>query len=264
MAQESMVVSCVTIGRLALADYRIDDLARAAGMTVRNVRAYQERGLLPAPRRSGRTSVYDETHLARLRLIGQLLDRGYTSVHIAGFITSWEAGHDLGKTLGLEAALLAPGSGEIPEEISREELIEMFGGAFEPAAFTAAEQMGVIAAVGGDRYEVRSPRLLRAGAELVGIGMPLLAVLELGAALRLRVASVADLFVSSVAPYVVGEHPPGWVPGDEDMPRIIGLVEQLRPLARVVVDEELGGALEAGIADYVAQWLSAAIGDVRG
>src|ERR1700749_2886857 len=111
-----------------MSEYRVDDLARAAGMTVRNVRAYQERGLLPAPVRRGRTSWYDETHLARLRLIGQLLDRGYTSVHIADFISTWEAGHDLGQTLGLEAALLAPASGEITEQLSLDELIAMFGG----------------------------------------------------------------------------------------------------------------------------------------
>jgi len=242
-----------------MAEYRIDDLARAAGMTVRNVRAYQERGLLHPPARKGRTSVYDETHLARLRLIGQLLSLGYTSAHIAGFISSWEAGHDLGQTLGLEAALLAPASGDIPEQLSRDELVEMFGGVVEPEAFEAAERMGVLAPLGPDRWEVRSPRLLRAGAELVAIGMPLLAVLELGGELRLRIAAVASLFVTAAGPYVVGEHPAGWVPEDADMPRIVSLVEQLRPLARVVVDEELAGALDGAIADYVAQWLSASL-----
>lgn len=257
-----MVVSYLTHREgAAVADYRIDDLARAAGMTVRNVRAYQERGLLPAPHRQGRTSVYDATHLARLRLIGQLLDRGYTSVHIADFIANWEAGHDLGKTLGLEAALLAPGSGEIAEEISLDELIAMFGGTFEPVALEASQRLGVIASIGADRYEVHSPRLLRAGAELVAIGMPLPEVLELGAALRTRVAAVAELFVAGVAPYIVGDHPPGWVPDDEEMPRIIELVEQLRPLARVVVDDELARTLESAIAGYVAQQLTAAIDD---
>jgi DNA-binding transcriptional MerR regulator len=245
-----------------MAEYRIDDLAQVAGMTVRNIRAYQERGLLPAPRRRGRSSWYDDTHLARLRLIGQLLDRGYTSAHIAGFIANWEAGHDLGQMLGLEVALLAPASGEIAEVLSRDELVELFGGIIEPDAFDAAQRIGVIESVGPERYRIRSPRLLRAGAELVAIGMPLLAVLELGAELRLRVASVADLFVASVAPYVVGGHEPGWVPDDAEMPRIVGLVEQLRPLARVVVDEELARTLEAGISEFVTQWLSAAIGNL--
>jgi DNA-binding transcriptional MerR regulator len=245
-----------------MAEYRVDDLARAAGMTVRNVRAYQERGLLQPPRKQGRTGVYDETHLARLRLIGRLLERGYTSAHIAEFITTWEAGHDLGQSLGLEAALLAPGSAEIAEQITLDELVAMFG-AFDPAALAAAERMGVITPLGDDRFGVRSPRLLRAGAELAAIGMPLLDVLELGASLQLRIAAVANLFVSSVAPRIIGEHEPGWVPDDADLPRIVALVEQLRPLARVVVDEQLANALQVAVADHAAQWFSAAVARIE-
>jgi DNA-binding transcriptional MerR regulator len=258
MAQEIVVVLCVTV-----ADYRIDDLARAAGMTVRNVRAYQERGLLPPPALRGRTGWYDDGHLARLRLIGRLLERGYTSAHIADFIANWESGHDLGQTLGLEAALLAPGSGEIPEVLSRDDLVAMFG-VLDLEAIEAAVRMGVIEAASPetgdeDRFRVRSPRLLRAGAELVAMGMPLLAVLDLGAQLRLRVQTVATLFVQAVAPTIVGDHEPGWVPDDVDTDRILRLVSDLRPLARVVVDEELASALDGSIADYVTQWLSAAV-----
>ena len=61
-----------------MAEYRIDELARVAGATVRNIRVYQDRGLLPPPRRDGRVGLYTDAHLARLRLIGQLLKRGYT------------------------------------------------------------------------------------------------------------------------------------------------------------------------------------------
>ncbi|HVT64101.1 MAG TPA: MerR family transcriptional regulator [Mycobacteriales bacterium] len=241
-----------------MSEFRIDDLARAAGMTVRNVRAYQERGLLPPPMLKGRTGWYDDGHLARLRLIGRLLERGYTTAHITDFIATWEAGHDLGQTLGLEAALLAPASGEIPEVLSRDDLAAMFGG-LDLEAIEAAVRMGVIEPADGDRFRVRSPRLLRAGAELVAMGMPLLAVLDLGAQLRLRVQTVATLFVQAVAPTIVGDHEPGWVPADADMERIMRLVSDLRPLARVVVDEELAGALDSSIADYVTQWLSAAV-----
>jgi DNA-binding transcriptional MerR regulator len=239
-------------------DYRIDDLARAAGMTVRNVRAYQERGLLPPPTLRGRTGWYDDGHLARLRLIGGLLERGYTSAHIAEFVANWESGHDLGQTLGLEAALLAPASGEIPELLGIDELVAMFG-ELDPAAIDAAVRMGVIEPEDDSHFRVRSPRLLRAGAELVALGMPLLAVLDLGAQLRLRVQTVATLFVQAVAPAIIGDHEPGWVPADDDMERITRLVSELRPLARVVVDEELASALETGIADYVTQWLTAAV-----
>src|SRR5699024_10415430 len=55
-----------------------EELARTADTTVRNVRAYQDRGLLPPPERRGRSGIYSDVHLARLRIIGQLLKRGYT------------------------------------------------------------------------------------------------------------------------------------------------------------------------------------------
>src|SRR5437588_784942 len=97
-----------------MAEYRIDDLARAGGTTSRNVRAYQERGLLPAPtKRRGRALIYDESHLERLKIIDALLQRGFTTAHIADFITSWETGKDLTEILGLQHAVTATwGQGE--------------------------------------------------------------------------------------------------------------------------------------------------------
>ena len=62
------------------ASTRIDELARLAGATVRNIRVYQDRGLLAPPRRDGRVGIYTDAHLARLRLIGQLYKRGYSAV----------------------------------------------------------------------------------------------------------------------------------------------------------------------------------------
>ena len=56
-------------------EYRIDELARASGVMVRNIRYYQGCGMLPAPRRVGRVGIYDDAHLARLRLITRLLER---------------------------------------------------------------------------------------------------------------------------------------------------------------------------------------------
>jgi DNA-binding transcriptional MerR regulator len=59
-------------------EYRIGELAREAGIRVRTLRFYHERKLLPPPRREGRIGWYSEAHLTRLRMIGQLLDRGQT------------------------------------------------------------------------------------------------------------------------------------------------------------------------------------------
>ncbi|MHB8439272.1 MAG: MerR family transcriptional regulator, partial [Acidimicrobiales bacterium] len=78
-------------------EYRIDELARATDTTVRNVRAYQDRGLLPPPRRQGRVGWYSEVHLTRLRLIGQLLERGYTLANIRELLDAWESGQNVGE-----------------------------------------------------------------------------------------------------------------------------------------------------------------------
>jgi DNA-binding transcriptional MerR regulator len=239
-----------------VAEYRLDDLAHAAGATVRNVRAYAERGLLPAPRRVGRVNLYDETHLARLRLIGRLLERGYTVAHIADFIAAWESGHDLGQTLGLEAALLAPASGELPEELGRPELDELFGGPVEGADLERAIELGLLSRV-EDRFRVHRPRLLRAGAELLDIGMPLSAVLDLAARMRQQISVVAETFVSTVAGHVLAQHPPGWRPTDDEIPGLVALVDKLRPLARVAVDTELAEVLESELQNFVGDWVSA-------
>ncbi|HVZ69581.1 MAG TPA: MerR family transcriptional regulator, partial [Rhizomicrobium sp.] len=67
-------------------EFTIDELAREAGTTVRNVRAYQEKGLLPPPEKRGRVGIYGNAHLARLRLISPLLERGYSLANVAELI----------------------------------------------------------------------------------------------------------------------------------------------------------------------------------
>lgn len=41
-------------------EYRMAELARLAGITVRTVRFYRERKLIPPPRREGRIAWYDD------------------------------------------------------------------------------------------------------------------------------------------------------------------------------------------------------------
>ena len=59
-------------------EFTVDQLAAKVGMTVRNVRAYAGRGLIPPPRLVGRTGYYVTDHVARLTLVRELLDKGYT------------------------------------------------------------------------------------------------------------------------------------------------------------------------------------------
>jgi DNA-binding transcriptional MerR regulator len=56
----------------------IRQLAERTGMTVRNIRAHQTRGLLPPPVVRGRTGYYDEEHVARIELTRQMQADGST------------------------------------------------------------------------------------------------------------------------------------------------------------------------------------------
>jgi len=100
---------------MALAEYRLDDLARISGVTARNIRAYRERGLLDPPRRVGRSAYYDDYHLSQLKTINQLLRRGFNSAHIAEFFASMREGADLADILGIQQAILGPRAEEVPE-----------------------------------------------------------------------------------------------------------------------------------------------------
>jgi DNA-binding transcriptional MerR regulator len=95
-----------------LAEYRLDELARLSGVSVRNIRAYRERGLLDPPRRGGRSAYYNDAHLGQLKTINDLLRKGFNSAHIAEFFTSVRSGHDLADLLGVRDAIFGPSRGQ--------------------------------------------------------------------------------------------------------------------------------------------------------
>ena len=102
-------------GCAALAEYRLDELARISDVSARNIRAYRERGLLDPPRRVGRSAFYDDYHLSQLRTINQLLRRGFNSAHIAEFFASMRQGADLADILGIQRAVLGPRADDTSE-----------------------------------------------------------------------------------------------------------------------------------------------------
>ncbi|MGH9246850.1 MAG: MerR family transcriptional regulator [Acidimicrobiales bacterium] len=235
-----------------MAEYRIDELAREAATTVRNVRSYQDRGLLPPPRREGRVGIYTDSHLARLRLIGQLLERGYSLANIAELQGAWERGHDLGAVLGLEHVVTSPWTDEVPTYITLEELVELFPGAEARFAQEAAA-LGLLEAE-GPRLRVPSPRLLHAGAELYAAGVPLDAVLEHARALRGDIESIAARFLQLFSDHVLRrylEREGGAELSGAELASLVDLIGRLRPLAQMAVDAELARAMERHTLDLV-------------
>ena len=223
-------------------EYTVEQLAQLANTTIRNVRAYQDRGLIPPPERRGRSGVYGEMHLSRLRIIGTLLSRGYTLASIGELIGAWEQGHDLGSFMGLESAVSSPWSDEQPATYSLQELIDLFGGRFDPIWLAKACEFGLLSSEGA-RFRARSPGLLQAGAELVRAGIPLPAIIEVIMSLRGNLTQTLELVVHLVDRHVFGAFGDGLPPAAE-APRLRDLIWRLRPMVEVVVKAEVARALE--------------------
>ena len=230
--------------QIAPRTYRIDELAALAETTVRNVRAYQDRGLIPPPQRLGRVGLYSDEHLARLRLISTMLDRGYSLSNISELFEAWEQGHNIGELLGFEAALAAPWNSEVELSISMQDLSDRFGEIVDETMLEQVEELDLLE-LDGDQIRVKSPRLLEAGAALVAAGVTVPAVVGHALALRTDIERIAERFVDLVESEIIdplGEPIPA-----AELPRLTELVTKLRPLAEQVVNAELGRAIDRQI-----------------
>lgn len=241
------------------AEYRIEDLAHASGATVRTIRAYQDRGLLPTPERRGRANVYRDTHLARLRQIADLLDRGYTLASIKELLEAWDAGRGLGGVLGLVAEVHGPWTDEQADRITREELHARFGGVQDDQAVAEAVELGVLERIPGlhDEFLVPSPQELSAAVELHTAGVPLTAISGHLRELRGQVEHIASRFLEFTTEHVFARYLGHRPPTDTDAAEAASLVRRLRPLAQQTVDAELARAMRTFAIRHLQHHLSA-------
>ncbi|MGW7407314.1 MerR family transcriptional regulator [Streptomyces sp. NPDC054833] len=199
----------------------MEELAQLAGITVRTLRFYRERKLIPPPRREGRIAWYDDHHLARLRTISALLERGHTLNGIAELAEAFDHGRDVADLLGVGAP-----TEEEPVRLTPEELADHFAGEVTRENLAAAMDLGYLGTDGDEIVHI-SRRLLDVSAALVREGIPLAEVLTAAKRVREHADALAELFTE-----VILRHGP-----EEDL-------ERLRPLARSVVEAELSLALD--------------------
>lgn len=248
-----------TAGAQSAAEYRIEDLAHHSGATVRTIRAYQDRGLLPKPERRGRANVYGSAHLARLRQIADLLDRGYTLASIKELLEAWDAGRGLGGVLGLVAEVQGPWTDEEAARITRAELAGKFGGKPDEASVEEAVKLGVLERVPGrdDEFLVPSPQELAVAAELYAAGVPLSAISGHLRELRGQVEHIASRFLEFTTEHVFARYLGHRPPTDADAAEAAALVRRLRPLAQQTVDAELARAMRTFATRHLQQHLTA-------
>ncbi|MFB6768489.1 MerR family transcriptional regulator [Streptomyces sp. NPDC056337] len=145
----------------------IDELAARAGVTVRTVRFYGTKGLLPPPvigaRRVGH---YGREHLARLALIEELQHRGMMLAAIERYLAQLPP--DLSEhELALHRAVVASWAPETVESVARGELDRRAGRPLTDEEVDRLAAMDVVVR-DGDLYRVDAG-LLRLGVELLDV-----------------------------------------------------------------------------------------------
>lgn len=227
----------------------IDELARATGLTARNVRAYQEKGLLHAPTKVGRTGHYDASHLERLELIGRLLERGFSLAAIGALLESWTQGQTLADVLGLGQALASSWQAEPVDELTVEEL-----GARLPGSTRAVEdavRAGIIDPPVEGRVLVRSPRAIELGELLHALGIPVDALAAEAVAMRHDTDVIADRLMTLFLEHM-------WRPyaeagrSSDDYERLIGAIEALRTVPADMVVTMLAQSLRRRLDEVAA------------
>jgi DNA-binding transcriptional MerR regulator len=210
----------------------IDELAHQAGMTVRNVRAHQSRGLLQAPRIQGRVGYYGPEHVARLRLIRDMQSEGFNLKAIERLLAASNGAGE--HVLDFGRALLDAFHDEEPEFATAEELTERLGVVADDRVTQKAQRLGVIRPLGDGRYEIPSPTLLRAGEELVALGITLDRALDVAETINRHSRSIAESFVRLFMDELVGTNNP-IERSPEEWERLREALERLRPLATEAV-----------------------------
>jgi DNA-binding transcriptional MerR regulator len=237
----------------ASGEYRIDDLARLAGTTTRNIRVYRDRGLLPPPLRVGRIALFNDTHLTRLRLITSMLDRGYNIAHVREMLSAWEQGKNLGDVLGLETAIVGTWTTEKAETMP---LVDAQLLVDDPAAFERLVALQVIR-VDDDRATVTRPKLIEAFNEVRGYGVKLEKLVDLHEQIVPEIDKISDLLVRAGAEHVIDKIKPGQaLPADAEIAELITMLVRFRSQAVATVTATLASSIESNIESLVSRILA--------
>lgn len=210
----------------------IEELARRTGMTVRNIRAHQTRGLLPAPSVRARTGYYGPEHVARLELIKEMQAAGFNLTAIGRVLDMAPAGAGE-ELLRFERMLMAPWEDEEAETVSLDDLAGRFG-PIDPGTLRRVVDLGLLRDLGDGTFEVPSPALLHAGEEVVALGIPLDHALAVVEKVQRHAKGVAREFVRLFVQDVWRPFKEAGMP-QEQLPEIRKSLEKLRSLASDVV-----------------------------
>ncbi len=148
----------------------LEELTKRVGMSVRNVRFYTTKGLVPPPVRRGRSGYYSADHVVRLELVRELQAHGFTLAAIEGYMRRIPADASP-ETIALHRTLLAPWMAELPETLTRKELDRRAGRALSEDDLDTLNALGIVFPTKQGKFEVVVAHL-SVGVSLVDLGLP--------------------------------------------------------------------------------------------
>ncbi len=243
----------------ASGEYRIDELARLANTTTRNVRVYRDRGLLHPPLRVGRIALYNDTHLTRLRLVTSMLDRGYNIAHVHEMLSAWEQGKDLGAVLGLESAIIGTWAAEKAQTMSRDEVRRLIA---DPADLDRLASAGLVHDDDPDSVTVVRPQLIEVFDEIRGYGVSLDTLIDVHTKVVPLVDEISRILVQAGADHVLQRIKPGMeLTDDTEIAELITMLVRLRTQALAAVTGTLAHSIETTIESLVSKLLAEYVED---
>lgn len=233
------------------AEMTIDQLAASVQMTVRNVRAYAGRGLIPPPRLVGRTGYYGREHADRLRLVRGLLERGYTLAAVEKMLAGNEA-VPAGHALDLLDTLADPRGQEEPEPITPAGLAAMANVEPDPTFVDELVAIGLVERISDDELLLLKPYVVRAGAQAIALGLDRASVVALMPFLSEHLHLIARRFVDEVRTQVWGPFAAAGLP-EEQWPEMLRTIETILPVASqavlAVFRDELNKAIDTAMGE---------------
>jgi DNA-binding transcriptional MerR regulator len=233
-------------------EYRIEELARLAGTTTRNIRVYRDRGLLHPPLRVGRIALFNDTHLTRLRLVTSLLDRGYNISHVREMLSAWEQGKGVGDMLGLESAIAGSWATEKPERMSVADAKRLVD---DDAGFDRMVGLGIIKLEDGEAIVVR-PTLIHAINDIRQYGVSVDKLIGLHERIAPLLDQISGILVQAGIEEVAHRINPGAaLPPDTEIAELITMLVRFRTQAVSAVSATLAFSIESTIEEAVGQIL---------
>jgi DNA-binding transcriptional MerR regulator len=217
----------------------VDQLAARAGVSVRTVRFYAGKRLLPPPRLVGRTGYYGPAHLARLTLIRELQEAGYTLTAVEEFLASLPADADA-DTVALFGALLTPWVGRERVELTWAQVGERLGKPLDGPTASLLERAGALQVIDANRV-VLDQGQIEFARRLLDLDMPVEALIEAAEAIRRHATTLARELQQVFRERIVAQQAD---PSPESREGLRALAAALRPLTLQAIIAAYTEALE--------------------